>query len=234
MLRRNATRFCPSASRRGGGRGADRAPRLRPADLPAARRPRCPLTLLWRRRHPRVVLALNMAAWVVIDIEQPAQRGPARAGDHPRDRRLLGGRPHVRPARRGRRLRSSPPLAVAGTIGDANEGTLLDYLGNAIFFFAIFGGLWLAGRAIRRRRAAGTRADRRARRGCPRRRRRGARPDRPRAARRRRARDQRDRAPGAGRAARRRRRARRGPRRDRVDRREGARRDAPAAADSPR
>ncbi len=43
-------------------------------------------------------------------------------------------------------------LAVVGTIGDANEGTLLDYLGNAIFFLAIFGGLWLAGRAIRRRR----------------------------------------------------------------------------------
>ena len=28
-----------------------------------------------------------------------------------------------------------------------------DFLGNAVFFFTIFGGLWLAGRAIRRRRA---------------------------------------------------------------------------------
>ena len=43
-------------------------------------------------------------------------------------------------------------IALAGTIADANEGTLLDYLGNATFFFVIFGGLWLAGRAMRRRR----------------------------------------------------------------------------------
>ena len=43
-------------------------------------------------------------------------------------------------------------LSLTGTIADANEGTVSDFLGNFVFFFAIFGGLWLAGRAIRRRR----------------------------------------------------------------------------------
>ena len=71
----------------------------------------------------------------------------------PRHRHLLGRGPHVRGQRAIAGAALVASIAVAGTIGDSNEGTFIDLLGNAIFFFTIFGGLWLAGRAIRRRRA---------------------------------------------------------------------------------
>ena len=111
-----------------------------------------PLSLLQRRRWPLAVLALNMAAWTVIDSQSPVNEDPLSlaitlaiavysVGAHTSGRRAAAGAGLV------------AALAVTGTIADANEGTLLDFLGNAIFFFTIFGGLWLAGRAIRRRRA---------------------------------------------------------------------------------
>ena len=111
-----------------------------------------PLSLLQRRRHPLAVLALNIAAWVVIDLNSPINEDPLAlalclviatysVGAH-----TQGGRAIV-----GAALVAS--ISVAGTIGDADEGTVIDVLGNAIFFFTIFGGLWLAGRAMRRRRA---------------------------------------------------------------------------------
>ena len=43
-------------------------------------------------------------------------------------------------------------MALLATIVDWNQGSVLDLLGNLTFFTAIFGGTWLAGRAMRRRR----------------------------------------------------------------------------------
>ena len=110
-----------------------------------------PLSLTQRRSFPLAVLALNIAAWVVIDTQSPINEDPLAlaiclaiatysAAAHTSGRRALAGAVLV------------VTIALAGTIADANEGTLLDFLGNAIFFFTIFGGLWLAGRAMRRRR----------------------------------------------------------------------------------
>ncbi len=111
-----------------------------------------PLTLIWRRRHPLAVLAVNIAAWVVIDLNSPVNEDPLAlaiclviatysVGAHTYGRRAIAG------------AALAASIAIAGTIGDSDEGTFIDFLGNAIFFFTIFGGLWLAGRAIRRRRA---------------------------------------------------------------------------------
>ncbi len=86
-----------------------------------------PLSLLHRRRFPLAVLALNLAAWIVIDTQEPDQRGPAHARDLPRDRHLLGRRPHRRsPSCVAGALLVVSVVALAGTIADANEGTLLD------------------------------------------------------------------------------------------------------------
>ena len=111
-----------------------------------------PLSLVQRRQRPLAVLALNIAAWVVIDLNSPINEDPLAlaiclviatysVGAHTQGRRAIAGAALV------------ASISVAGTIGDSNEGTFIDFLGNAIFFFTIFGGLWLAGRAIRRRRA---------------------------------------------------------------------------------
>ena len=111
-----------------------------------------PLSLLYRRRFPLAVLALNIAAWIVIDTQSPINEDPLAlalclviaaysAGAHTHGRRAIAGAVLV------------ASIALAGTIADANEGTFIDFVGNAIFFFTIFGGLWLAGRAMRRRRA---------------------------------------------------------------------------------
>jgi hypothetical protein len=43
-------------------------------------------------------------------------------------------------------------MALLATFVDWNEGSFLDLVGNLTFFAGIFGGTWLAGRAIRRRR----------------------------------------------------------------------------------
>ena len=110
-----------------------------------------PLSLVQRRRRPLAVLAVNIAAWVVIDLYSPVNEDPLAlaiclviatysAAAHTSGRRAVAG------------AGLAASIAVAGTIGDSNEGTFVDFLGNAIFFFTIFGGLWLAGRAIRRRR----------------------------------------------------------------------------------
>jgi signal transduction histidine kinase len=110
-----------------------------------------PLSLLARRRRPLAVLALNIAAWVVIDLQSPINEDPLAlaitlviavysVGAHTSGRQTIAGALLV------------TGLCLSGTIADANEGTLVDYIGNAIFFFTIFGGLWLGGRAIRRRR----------------------------------------------------------------------------------
>jgi signal transduction histidine kinase len=110
-----------------------------------------PLTLLWRRRLPLLVLAINIAAWVVIDVNSPINEDPLAlaitlviavysVGAHTRGRKVIPGALLV------------AVLSLTGTIADANEGTVADFLGNAVFFFTIFGGVWLAGRAIQSRR----------------------------------------------------------------------------------
>ena len=102
-----------------------------------------PLTLLGRRRFPLAVLVLNMAAWFVIDLESPVNEDPLSlaitlaiavysVGAHTAGRRVAVGAALV------------ASLAITGTIADADEGTLVDFIGNATFFFTIFGGLWLA------------------------------------------------------------------------------------------
>jgi len=111
-----------------------------------------PLTLLQRRQRPLAALALNMVAWVVIDLNSPINEDPVTlaivlaiavysVGAYTENRRVVVGAAFV------------CSLSITGTIADANEGTLADFLGNAVFFFTIFGGIWIAGRAIRRRRA---------------------------------------------------------------------------------
>jgi signal transduction histidine kinase len=110
-----------------------------------------PLALIWRARYPLAVMAVNIAAWVAIDLYTPANEDPLTlaitlavavysVGAHTRGRRAVLGAALV------------AAMALLATIVDWNEGSLLDLVGNFTFFMGIFGGTWLAGRAIRRRR----------------------------------------------------------------------------------
>jgi signal transduction histidine kinase len=111
-----------------------------------------PLALIWRARYPLAVMALNIAAWVVIDLYTPANEDPLTlaialaiavysVGAHTRGVRAVVGAALV------------AAMALLGTITDWNQGSFVDLLGNLTFFGAIFGGTWLAGRTVRRRRA---------------------------------------------------------------------------------
>jgi signal transduction histidine kinase len=110
-----------------------------------------PLVLLWRTRYPLAVLVAYMAAWVVIDLYTPANEDPLTlaialaivvysVGAHTSGRRAFVGAALV------------AGMALLATAADSNQGSFLDIAGNLTFFTAIFGGTWLAGRAIRRRR----------------------------------------------------------------------------------
>jgi signal transduction histidine kinase len=110
-----------------------------------------PLALLWRTRYPLAVLVLNMAAWVVIDLFTPANEDPLTlaialgivvysVGAHTAGWRAAAGAVLV------------AGMALLATFVDWNQGSFVDLLGNLTFFGAIFGGTWLAGRAMRRRR----------------------------------------------------------------------------------
>jgi signal transduction histidine kinase len=110
-----------------------------------------PLALIWRTRHPLAVMAVNIGAWVVIDLYTPANEDPLTlaitlaiavysVGAHTYGRRAAVGAALV------------AAMALLATVVDWDEGSFLDLLGNFIFFAGIFGGTWLAGRAIRRRR----------------------------------------------------------------------------------
>ena len=151
-MRQHGDRLLPFAlSGLGGARDPADPPRLRPADLRAAgpaaaahparpsalpaRRARAEHRCLGRDRPREPVNEDPLALAITLAIAVYS------VGAHTAGRRALAGAALV------------ATLALAGTIADANEGTLVDFLGNAIFFFTIFGGLWLAGRAIRRRRA---------------------------------------------------------------------------------
>jgi signal transduction histidine kinase len=110
-----------------------------------------PLALAWRTRHPLAVMAVNIAAWVVIDLYTPANEDPLTlaialaiavysVGAHTYGRRAALGAGLV------------AAMALLATVVDWDEGSFVDLLGNLTFFAGIFGGTWLAGRAIRRRR----------------------------------------------------------------------------------
>ncbi len=110
-----------------------------------------PLTLLWRTRYPLAVMVLNLGAWVVIDLFTPANEDPLTlaialgvavysVGAHTGGLRALVGAALI-----------ASMITLATTI-DWDGGSLADLVGNLFFFTAIFGGTWLAGRAMRRRR----------------------------------------------------------------------------------
>ncbi len=110
-----------------------------------------PLALIWRVRYPLAVLAVNIAAWVLVDLFTPANEDPLTlaitlavavysVGAHTRARRAAVGAGLV------------AAIALLATAVDWNQGSFLDLVGNLTFFAGIFGGTWLAGRAIRRRR----------------------------------------------------------------------------------
>ena len=110
-----------------------------------------PLALIWRTRYPVAVLAVNVAAWVVIDLYTPADEDPLTlaitlaiavysVGAHTYGRRAAVGAALV------------AGMALLATAVDWNQESVVDLLGNFTFFAAIFGGTWLAGRAIRGRR----------------------------------------------------------------------------------
>jgi signal transduction histidine kinase len=110
-----------------------------------------PLALYWRTRYPLAVLVLNMAAWVVIDLFTPANEDPLTlaialgvvvysVGAHTTGWRAMAGAALV------------AGMASLATFVDWNQGSFLDLIGNLTFFTAIFGGTWLAGRAMQRRR----------------------------------------------------------------------------------
>lgn len=110
-----------------------------------------PLALIGRTRYPLAVMAVNIAAWVLIDLFTPADEDPLTlaitlavavysVGAHTRGRRAAVGAGLV------------ATMALLATAVDWNQGSFLDLVGNFTFFAGIFGGTWLAGRAIRRRR----------------------------------------------------------------------------------
>jgi signal transduction histidine kinase len=110
-----------------------------------------PLALAWRTRYPLAVLGVQMAAWVLVDLYTPPDEDPLTlaitlaisvysVGAHTQGRRAVAGAALV------------AGMALLATIVDWNQGSLVDLFGNLTFFAAIFGGTWLAGRAIRRRR----------------------------------------------------------------------------------
>jgi signal transduction histidine kinase len=111
-----------------------------------------PLALIWRTRYPLTVLAVNIAAWVLIDLYTPANEDPLTlaitlaiavysVGAHTGGRRAAAGAGLV------------AAVALLATAVDWNQESFLNLIGNFTFFAGIFGGTWLAGRAIRRRRS---------------------------------------------------------------------------------
>jgi signal transduction histidine kinase len=110
-----------------------------------------PLALIWRTRYPLAVLAVHIVAWVLIDLYTPANEDPLTlaitlaiavysVGAHTFGWRALAGAMLV------------AALAVLATIVDWNQESFVNLVGNLTFFAGIFGGTWLAGWTIRRRR----------------------------------------------------------------------------------
>ncbi len=109
-----------------------------------------PLALIWRTQYPLAVMALNLGAWLVIDSRTPQNEDPLTlaivlgiaiysVGAHTEGVRAAIGAALV------------AGMVLLGTAADSTASAV-DVLGNLTFFGAIFGGTWLAGRAMRRRR----------------------------------------------------------------------------------
>ncbi len=107
-----------------------------------------PLSLIWRKRYPIGVLLLQNVAWIVIDMYTPTGEDPLTlgitlaiaifsVGAHTQGRQALVGGLVV------------AAFGLEAVAVDWDSGTLTDLLGNLVFFTAIFGGAWLAGRAMR-------------------------------------------------------------------------------------
>ena len=110
-------------------------------------------SLLWRTRLPLPVLALNLGGWILIDAVIIDRVG-TESGDPVVLGAVLGVAiysvgAHTRPG-----ISTYGGLALVGAmvlLGTLSE-TQSDF-GDVFFFSVVFGGVWLAGRAIRRRRA---------------------------------------------------------------------------------
>ncbi|MDX6398072.1 MAG: hypothetical protein QOJ43_1480 [Gaiellaceae bacterium] len=109
------------------------------------------LSLIVRVRLPLVALATNIGGFLLIDLYTPPNQDPITlaltlaiavysAGAHTRGRSTVAG------------LMLVASISVLGILADSGNGGLADTIGNAVFFVGIFGGVWLAGRAIRGRR----------------------------------------------------------------------------------
>src|SRR5687768_9103318 len=111
-----------------------------------------PLSLLWRIRLPLLVLAVNLGGWILIDTIKIESTSGESA-----DPVILGlclgiaiysvgahTRPGV-PAAGGLALVAA--IVALGTLSEDESD-----FGDVVFFSIVFGGVWLAGRAIRRRR----------------------------------------------------------------------------------
>jgi signal transduction histidine kinase len=110
-----------------------------------------PLSLAWRSRYPLAVLCVQLGAWVLVDLFTPANEDPlALAISLAISVYSVGAHTYGRGAAVGASLVAG--VALLGTYVDWNNGSLVDFIGNLTFFAGIFGGTWLAGRAIRRRR----------------------------------------------------------------------------------
>ena len=111
-----------------------------------------PLSLLWRVRLPLVVLAVNLAGWVAIDVigietTNGESADPVTLG------LTLGIAVYSVGAHTGPGVPTAGGLALVGAM--VALGTLSEDqsdFGDVVFFSVVFGGVWLAGRAIRRRR----------------------------------------------------------------------------------
>ena len=111
-----------------------------------------PLSLLWRTRLPLLVLAVNLAGWIAIDLI-----GIEGTSGESADPVILGlslgiaiysAGAHTRPgvAAAGGLALVAALVALAAFSEDQSD------FGDVVFFSVVFGGVWLAGRAIRRRR----------------------------------------------------------------------------------
>lgn len=110
-------------------------------------------SLFWRTRVPLAVLALNLLGWILIDVVV-VDRATGESGDPV----VLGAVLGVSIYSVGAHTRHGVPMlgglalvAAMVVLGTFSE-TESDF-GDVVFFSVVFGGVWLAGRAIRRRRA---------------------------------------------------------------------------------
>lgn len=111
-----------------------------------------PISLLSRVRLPLLVLAVNLAGWILIDLI-----GIVSTSGESADPVILGLTLGISIYSVGAHTRPGVPfvgglvlvaaLVALGTLSEDQSD-----FGDVVFFSVVFGGVWLAGRAIRRRR----------------------------------------------------------------------------------